>query len=174
MFVETCCNVGGAPIGQAVKRLGLCYASSVPQRIVSASMANLDVNDQPSLNEADIRRQLERILAYPELQASGSRRDMLRHIVEEALAGRSSQIKATTIAMAVFERGPDFDQQSDPVVRLEARKLRRDLDNYYAGAGREDPIRIAVPKGGLGSRVVLAGGRRGHACHPRERRHRAC
>lgn len=110
-------------------------------------MPNPETIDHPLPNEVDIRRQLERILAYPELQASDRRRDMLRHIVEAALAGRSSEIKATTIAMAVFERGPDFDQQSDPVVRLEARKLRRDLDNYYAGAGREDPIRIAVPKG---------------------------
>ncbi len=111
-------------------------------------MAYPDVNDQPCLDDVDIRRQLDRILAYPEFQASDRRRDLLRYIVEEALAGRPSQIKATTIAMAVFDRGPDFDQQSDPVVRLEARKLRRDLDNYYAGAGRDDPILIAVPKGG--------------------------
>jgi hypothetical protein len=72
---------------------------------------------------------------------------MLKFIVEETLAGRAAHLKATTIAMAVFDRGPDFDQQSDPVVRLEARKLRRDLDNYYAGAGRDDSVRISIPKG---------------------------
>lgn len=103
--------------------------------------------DHPSIREADIRLQLERILAFPGLQASDRRRDMLSYIVEEALAGRSAQIKATTIAIAVFDRGTDFDQQSDPVVRLEARKLRRDLDNYYVGAGRDDPVRIEIPKG---------------------------
>ncbi|QJF51110.1 tetratricopeptide repeat protein [Roseobacter ponti] len=100
------------------------------------------------IDPSEVRNQLERILAFSGLQSNLRRRDMLAFIVEEALAGRSSQIKATSIAMEVFQRGPDFDQQSDPVVRLEARKLRRDLDNYYAGEGREDPIRIAIPKGG--------------------------
>lgn len=111
-------------------------------------MLNLEALDHPNFRDADIRRQLERILAFPELQASDRRREMLRYVVEEALAGRAAQIKATTIAMAVFDRGADFDQQADPVVRLEARKLRRDLDNYYADAGRDDPLRIEVPKGG--------------------------
>lgn len=97
--------------------------------------------------ENEIRRQLARILDYPELQASGRRREMLRFVVEETLAGRAAEIKATSIAMAVFGRGAEFDQQSDPVVRLEARKLRRDLDNYYAGPGRADAIRIEIPKG---------------------------
>ncbi len=103
--------------------------------------------DPAPIPAADIRRQLDRILAFPELQASDRRREMLRHVVEESLAGRERELKATTIAMAVFGRGSDFDQQSDPVVRLEARKLRRDLDNYYAESGRDDPIRISIPKG---------------------------
>lgn len=110
-------------------------------------MLKPEVTADPPFSEADVRRQLERILVFPELQASDRRREMLRYVVEEALAGLSAQIKATTIAMAVFDRGADFDQQSDPVVRLEARKLRRDLDNYYADAGRDDPIRIDIPKG---------------------------
>ncbi|MCW3783408.1 tetratricopeptide repeat protein [Defluviimonas salinarum] len=101
----------------------------------------------PELTEESIRRQLDRILSYKELQASVRRREMLTYVVEESLAGRDDEIKATTIAMAVFGRGSDFDQQADPVVRLEARKLRRDLDNYYAESGRDDPIRISIPKG---------------------------
>ncbi|GGE99066.1 hypothetical protein H1W37_18095 [Stappia taiwanensis] len=100
-----------------------------------------------AFSEGEIRKQLARILAFPEFQASDRRRDMLAFVVDEALAGRASGIKATTIAMAVFDRGADFDQQADPVVRLEARKLRRDLDNYYADAGQNDPIRISIPKG---------------------------
>ncbi len=99
------------------------------------------------ISEEDVRRQLKRILDCSDLQSSTRRREMLRHVVEETLAGRDAELKATTIAMAVFGRGSDFDQQSDPIVRLEARKLRRDLDNYYAGHGRDDPIRISIPKG---------------------------
>ncbi len=103
--------------------------------------------DSAPISPASIRGQLDRILAFPELQASDRRRDMLRYVVEKSLAGREGELKATTIAMAVFGRGSDFDQQSDPIVRLEARKLRRDLDNYYAESGRADPIRISIPKG---------------------------
>lgn len=103
--------------------------------------------DPTPISAEDIRRQLDRILGFPELQSSDRRREMLRYVVEESLAGREGELKATTIAMAVFGRGSDFDQQSDPVVRLEARKLRRDLDNYYAESGRDDPIRISIPKG---------------------------
>ncbi|WP_417674154.1 tetratricopeptide repeat protein [Roseibium sp.] len=106
-----------------------------------------EVSDDPSLDEADIRRQLDLILDYADFQASSRRRELLTYIVEEALAGRASGLKATTIAMAVFDRGSDFDQQTDPVVRLEARKLRRDLDHYYADAGRDAPVRISIPKG---------------------------
>jgi TolB-like protein/Flp pilus assembly protein TadD len=98
-------------------------------------------------SQDDIRSQLDRIFDYGGLQASVRRRRMLDYIVEETLAGRKTELKATTIAMAVFGRGADFNQQSDPIVRLEARKLRRDLDTYYAGAGRDDPIRISIPKG---------------------------
>jgi len=106
-------------------------------------------NDAPDAVSPDLaREQLERILAYPALQSGRRRRDMLRFIVEETLAGRGSRIKAYAIAIAVFDRDETFDQQSDPIVRIEARRLRRDLDNYYATEGRDDPVRITVPKGG--------------------------
>ena len=110
-------------------------------------MQQAETSDHLPISGAEIRRQLDRILGFGKFQASDRRREMLSFVVEETIAGRSSRLKATTIAMAVFDRGPDFDQQADPVVRLEARKLRRDLDNYYAGAGRDDPVRIDIPKG---------------------------
>jgi TolB-like protein len=73
---------------------------------------------------------------------------MLRFIVEETLAGRGSRLKGVTVAQSVFGRDETFDQQSDPVVRLEARRLRSDLDSYYVDAGSQDPVRVTVPKGG--------------------------
>ena len=45
-------------------------------------------------------------------------------------------------------RDATFDPQNDPVVRMEAGKLRRRLERYYLGAGRGDPVRIEIPKGG--------------------------
>ncbi|QCO17439.1 hypothetical protein D3869_19650 (plasmid) [Azospirillum brasilense] len=84
--------------------------------------------------------------------ASDRNRRFLRYVVEECLEGRAQQIKAYCIAVSVFNREPSFDPQSDPIVRLEAGRLRRSLDHYYLTAGRDDPIRIVVPKGGYAPR----------------------
>ena len=97
---------------------------------------------------AEIRAQVQRILADPDLQASSARRKLLQFIVEESLAGRAERLKGFTIAVAVFGRNDDFDPQTDPVVRVEARRLRRDLHSYYITAGKRDPVIISIPKGG--------------------------
>ena len=100
---------------------------------------------QPSA--VDVRDQLERMLASPFFRANPQRRALFRYSVEEELGGRADRLKGFTIAVAVFGRDETFDAQADPVVRLEARRLRRDLDGYYANAGSGDPIRISIPKG---------------------------
>ncbi len=102
---------------------------------------------QPAPSASEIRAELDRILSSPHLQASQKRRAFLRFIVEETLAGRANRLKGHTIAVAVFGRDETFDSQTDPVVRLEARRLRRDLDCYYVDAGAHDAVRISVPKG---------------------------
>jgi TolB-like protein/Tfp pilus assembly protein PilF len=96
----------------------------------------------------DVRAQLERMLEGVSFRASQRRRAMLRFIVDETLAGRGDRLKGVTVALAVFGRDETFDQRSDPVVRLEARRLRTDLDSYYVDAGSQDPVRITIPKGG--------------------------
>ncbi len=95
----------------------------------------------------DVRAQLTRILSSPDFQASERRKAFLSFIVDETLAGRSDRLKGYSIGLAVFGRDESFDPQNDPVVRLEARRLRRDLERYYLTAGRDDPIVIEVPKG---------------------------
>ncbi|MFC5755979.1 hypothetical protein [Rhizobium sp. GCM10022189] len=95
-----------------------------------------------------VRAQLDRILASPEFHAPERGRRFLQYIVEEALEGHGEQLKAYTIAQAVFGRDASFDAQNDPVVRIEAGRIRRALERYYLVSGRDDPIRISVPKGG--------------------------
>lgn len=99
------------------------------------------------LNAEAVLDQLDRILASNEFEASERNRNFLRFVVTETLAGRQDRLKAYTVATAVMERPDDFDPQSDPVVRIEAGKLRRALERYYLGAGRDDPIFINIPKG---------------------------
>ncbi len=94
-----------------------------------------------------VRAALEAVLASDVFVSSGRAREFLRFIVEETLAGRSDRLKGYTIAVGVFGRSPDFDPQSDPFVRVEAGRLRRRLAQYYQEAGREDAVRIELPRG---------------------------
>jgi len=100
------------------------------------------------LSEDAIRSQLDRILSHEEFIATDKMRDFLRFVVEETLAGNGRQLKGFTIAMAVFGRDQDFDPAHDPVVRIQAGRLRRAIERYYLVAGADDPVRIDIPKGG--------------------------
>jgi Tol biopolymer transport system component len=74
-------------------------------------------------------------------------RRFLRHIVERRLEGRSGELKETLIGIEVFDRDPSYDPKSDAIVRVEARRLRAKLAEYYAGPGVLDPVRVVLPKG---------------------------
>jgi adenylate cyclase len=104
------------------------------------------VEKNPALSAEKIQRQLERILDSPEFHATARQREFLRFVVTESLRGRSEEIKGYTIATEVFGR-KDFDQATDPIVSIQANLLRRALERYYLIAGKEDPIRIDIPKG---------------------------
>ena len=100
------------------------------------------------MNATDVREELGRLLGSPGFDASARNRRFLEYIVEETLAGRADRLKGTSIAIDVFGRDATIDPQHDPVVRIEAAKLRRRLERYFLTAGREDPVRIDIPKGG--------------------------
>ena len=95
-----------------------------------------------------VRSALARLLAMAELRLSQRNRRFLAYVVEETLSGRADRVKAYTIGVDVFERGNDFDPGSDPIVRIEATRLRAALSAFYAGAGHDDPVRILLPPGG--------------------------
>jgi adenylate cyclase len=95
----------------------------------------------------NIRAELDRILESPDFESSQRSRDILKFVVEETLAGNSHTLKGYTIATRVFGRAEDFDPILDPIVRIEVGKLRRALERYYFMTGRENPIRIEIPKG---------------------------
>ena len=94
-----------------------------------------------------IRDQLERILQSAEFRASDKQRKFLSFVVDETLEGRASQLKGYTVAVAVYGRSESFDPQVDPIVRVEAGRLRRALAHYYLTGGKNDPVRIEIPKG---------------------------
>ena len=119
---------------------------------------------QPSTE--DVRAQLERLVASADLDLPARARKFLRYIVEETLAGRGDRIKAYSVGTEVFERDPNFDAQSDPVVRIEAGRLRRALEHYYLVPGLSDPVIIDVPKGAYVPHFTLRAVPRAEAVDP--------
>ena len=97
------------------------------------------------LPDAAIRAQLERILASEVFSRSQQLRRFLSFIVEQSLAGQGHSLKESVLAHELYGKGTDFDGGTDPVVRVDARRLRDKLREYYEG--RSDPVVISLPKG---------------------------
>src|SRR6476660_6743604 len=95
----------------------------------------------------EVRRALGRVLESPIFRDSLRLTSFLKFVVEAALDGKSDRIKSYTIAVEALGRGPAFDPQADPIVRVEAGRLRQALARYYATIGCNDPILIDVPRG---------------------------
>lgn len=95
-----------------------------------------------------VREQLARILASATFQQVNRLRRFLSFVVLESLAGRSDELKEYVVGTQVFEKEASFDPRSDPVVRVQARRLRARLARYYAEEGQADEIVIDLPKGG--------------------------
>lgn len=102
-----------------------------------------------------VRAQLERIASSSGFAGAERLTQFLRYIVEEALGGRGDRLKGRIIAREVFGRGADFDPQNDAIVRVEAGRLRSRLQEFYATVGRQDPVRIDIPKGGYAPTLEL-------------------
>ena len=104
-------------------------------------------NDWSESDQKAIREELVRILNSGPFHQAQRRQRFLEYIVNEALAGRGERLKGYSVAQAVFDRAETFDPNIDPIVRLEAGRLRDRLREYYDGDGRDDPVLIELPKG---------------------------
>jgi tetratricopeptide (TPR) repeat protein len=103
------------------------------------------MNDRPTTE--DIRATVERIIASDVFSRSPQLGAFLRFVAEAVLQGKSDRIKGYTIGVEVLRRDPSFDPQADPIVRVEATRLRRALERYYSGAGADDAIIVDLPRG---------------------------
>ena len=101
-----------------------------------------------SQREELIRQELGRIVASDLFSRSERLCRFLRFSVEQALRGESDRVKEYVVGVEAFGRAPSFDPRVDPVVRVEARRLRDRLKAWYNGEGRDAPVRIELPRGG--------------------------
>jgi Tol biopolymer transport system component len=99
-----------------------------------------------TLLDGAVRSQLERILASELFKRSERLSAFLRFVTEQALDGRGSSLKEQVLGSELYGKGLEFDGTADPIVRVDARRLRDKLREYYAEFPR-DPIIITLPKG---------------------------
>ena len=92
--------------------------------------------------------QLERILSSNVFRQADRLKRFLTFTVNETLDGRGERLKEFVIGIEVFGKGSGFDQRSDPIVRVQARRLRAQLTRYYREEGQADETVIELPKGG--------------------------
>ncbi len=114
------------------------------------SAVRLAIDDSSSLNglrEAEIRSELERILRSRVFVHSHRIRRFLQFVVEECLMGQHHRLKEYLIGLEVFNRQEAFDPRVDSIVRVEARRLRTKLEEFYLTEGHDSEIRIQLRKG---------------------------
>jgi serine/threonine-protein kinase len=97
--------------------------------------------------ETAVREQLARIVESPKFIPSVRLCRFLTHIVNRTLSGDLDSLKEFSVAMEVFDRKSSYDPNVDAIVRVEARRLRTKLKDYYEGPGRNDPILIGLRPG---------------------------
>src|SRR4029079_7684293 len=124
-------------------------------RLESSSVTVIALNCWSESDQTAIREQLDRILRSGPFHQSPRRQRFLEYIVNETLAGRGERLKGYNVALSVFDRPETFDSNVDPIVRMEAARLRDKLREYYEGEGQNDPIRIDLPKGTYTPKIEL-------------------
>ena len=100
------------------------------------------------LDSQAIRDQLEKILNSRALAGSDQLKRLLRVSVERTLDGQTDSTKEYTLGIEAFGRPEGYDPKVDPIVRVQARRLRTKLEEFYTGEGASAPVLIQIPKGG--------------------------
>ena len=100
------------------------------------------------LPDKAVRQQLNRILASKTFSQVERLKRFVSFIVGETVGGRGGDLKEYVIGVQVFGKEPSFDPRTDPIVRVQARRLRTRLARYYRDEGNSDELIVDLPKGG--------------------------
>jgi serine/threonine-protein kinase len=107
----------------------------------------VEIAESFNIPEQLIQAQLERILSSPLFINSERLRRFLSYAVQRAAQGQVDQLKEYTLGLSVFDKRDSFDPRFDPIVRVEAGRLRTRLKQYYDTEGSGDPLVIDLPRG---------------------------
>jgi serine/threonine-protein kinase len=98
--------------------------------------------------EREVRDQVERIVASATFRPADRLKHFISFVAGQVLQGKGDTLKEYAVGVQVFGRDSGFDPRTDPVVRVQARRLRDRLERYYNDEGQNDAILVDLPKGG--------------------------
>lgn len=93
------------------------------------------------------RDELRRVLESRHFANSPKKIRFLEFVAEQTFRGNQEKLNEYLIGAEVYDRGAEFDQQKDPIVRVQAHDIRRLLKRYYEDEGKNDLIRVDLPSG---------------------------
>ncbi|MDR3717452.1 MAG: malectin domain-containing carbohydrate-binding protein [Bryobacteraceae bacterium] len=101
----------------------------------------------PPYNTEQARREIDAVLSSGIIGSSSRQARLLEYLFSKLSHGDLDDLKEYTIAVDLFDKPANFDQHSDATVRVEAHRLRRKLEKYYATEGRDHALRVLLPPG---------------------------
>jgi TolB-like protein len=99
-----------------------------------------------TLDAAAVTEHVNEALKSPLFAKAERQARFLRFVVEAALQSPTPNVREFDIALAVYDRRRDYDPRTDPIVRVEAARLRARLREYYEHSPPAY-VRIDLPKG---------------------------
>jgi hypothetical protein len=113
-----------------------------------------------------VQQQLERLLASPLFHSSKRYAQFLRFVVGRTLEGQRPDLKERILGIEVFDRPPDYDTNTDPIVRVTAAEIRKRVDQYYHDPKHSQEIRLFLPSGSYAPQFSWPGYPNGLAVAP--------
>lgn len=113
-------------------------------------MKTKPVEGKPASQEpskAEVRETMRRILASRHFVNAPTKQRFLRLICESYLNGRASELNEYMIGCELYDRDESYNPALDPIVRVGAHGLRKRLEAYYKGEGKDDEIILEIPHG---------------------------
>ena len=98
-----------------------------------------------SVSVKDIAELAQGLRARQALGRSDGLNRLFDYLVQTSAGG--ARPKEFEVAAAVFGRSSAFDGAQDASVRVAVHRLRKKLDEFYAGEGRDERVRLTIPKG---------------------------
>jgi hypothetical protein len=110
-------------------------------------MASRDNPTAGTISLFEKREELHRVLQSKYFSSSPKKSRFLEFVAEQTFLGNGDKLNEYLIGVEVYGRGPDFNPQEDPIVRVQAHDIRRALKNYYEEEGRNGLLRVELPAG---------------------------